>query len=113
MNHRVVWTFAEDDVAEGIGEVVDVGVAEVVEIVQGGVAEECGLTTALRLEGYSRDEVHYCGLIGQDDDCGDAVIHVGCDLGHCFGCTLLLALLLQVSECPPGEDDVVEGFLLF
>lgn len=112
MHKRVVWTFTEDDVAEGIGKVVDVGVAEVVEIVEWWVAKECGLASSLRLECDSRDEVYCNGLIGENNDSGYAVIHIGGDLDYCFGCTLLFPLIIQISQCPLGEDDVVEWSLL-
>lgn len=58
MNEGVVWTFAEDDAAEGIGEVIDVWIAEVSEVVERGMTEEASLTLSLWLERDARDEIN-------------------------------------------------------
>jgi hypothetical protein len=59
MDERVVWALREYDIAEGIGEVIYIGIAKVVDIVQRRMAKECRLATPLWLKGDSRNEI-YC-----------------------------------------------------
>jgi hypothetical protein len=112
VDQGVLRGLTKDVVLEMVGEEVNVGIAEIGDVVEGVMAEDDCLAFPFGLHRQSGNQINGDGFVFQNDTGVDAVVHIGCDSLQKIADSYLFVLLVYIFKGFLGEDDVVVVLLL-